>query len=80
MKQEYIVNLNDINNLRKFTTDMLYKIESHVDAIYERQVVDAKSLLGLASLSSHNIRIVINSDDEKELETFRRICERYEVK
>ena len=80
MKREYIINLNSINDLRQFTTDILYKIDSYIDAIYERQCVDAKSLLGLVSLSSHNIKVMIHSDDENELEEFRKICERYEVR
>lgn len=80
MKKEYIINLNDLTNLRQFTTDALYKISSHIDAIFERQVVDAKSILGLASLSGHNIKVVIYSDNEEELKTFMKICEKYEVK
>ena len=80
MRNKYIINLNNINNLRQFNTDILYKISSPVDARYENQVVDAKSLLGLISLSSHNIKVVIFSDNKEELETFKEICERYEVK
>ena len=79
MKKEYIINLNDVNDLRQFTTDILYKIENDVDAIYERYVIDAKSLLGLMTISAHDIKVLIHSNNETELELFRQICERYEV-
>lgn len=80
MKKEYTINLNNINNLRQFNGDILYQISSDVDARYKNQEVDAKSLLGLMMISVYDIIVSINSDDEKELETFRQICEKYEVK
>ena len=80
MRNEYIINLNDMNKLRQFTMDVLYKIDSHIDAIYGKQCVDAKSLLGLVTLANHDIKVVMHSDNEKELELFKNICERYEVK
>lgn len=80
MKNEYVINLSDINNLRQFTTDILYKVDGNVDAIYERQVVDAKSLLGLSSIAMHNIRVVIHTENLKELKEFKKICEKYAVK
>ena len=80
MKKEYIINLNNINNLRQFNGDIMYQISSDVDARYKNQVVDAKSLMGLMMISVNNITVSINSEEEKELETFRQICEKYEVK
>ena len=80
MKKEYTINLNNINNLRQFNGDILYQISSDVDARYKNQFVDAKSLLGLMLISVNDIVVSINSDNEKELETFRHICEKYEVK
>ena len=55
-------------------------IESDVNAVYENQIVDAKSVLGLVSLSSHPIKIEINSDDESEIEQLKGICEKFCVK
>ena len=49
----------------------MYQISSDVDARYKKQVVDAKSLMGLMMISVNDITVSINSDDEKELETFR---------
>lgn len=80
MKKEYLINLNNLNNLRQFNGDIMYQIASDVNAKYENQVVDAKSMMGLMMISIHDITVSINSDDEKELETFRQICEKYEVK
>lgn len=79
MKNKYLISLNNINNLRQFQSDILYKIKSDVDAIFERQTIDAKSLLGLISISVHNITVLIHSEDTKELETFEHICRKYEV-
>lgn len=80
MDKEYVINLNNINNLRQFNTNILYKITSNVDAKYENQTVDAKSLMGLISLSSHNITVIINSDDEEELKIFNSICKPFIIK
>lgn len=83
MKKEYIINLNNLNNLRQFNGDIIYGIESDVnamDSVYRTQIIDAKSMMGLMMISAHDIIVSINSSDEKELETFRKICEKYEVK
>ena len=56
MKREYEINLNNINDLKNFIHEMTYHIASDVDAIYDRQVMDAKSLLGLISISTHPIK------------------------
>lgn len=49
----------------------------HVDAIYDRQVVDAKSLLGVMSIAIHPLRVVIHSDDLSEVAYFAHICEKF---
>lgn len=77
MKKEFIINLNKIDDLKNFVHEMTYRLTSDVDAIFERQVVDAKSIQGVLSLSSHPITAKIHSDDENELEKFKEICERY---
>ena len=66
--------------MKAFVNEMTYHIKSDVDAIYERQVIDAKSILGLTSLASHPIAVVIHSDDLSEIAYFKSVCERYEVK
>lgn len=80
MKKEFIVNLNQIDNLKSFLYEMTYHIASNVDAKFEHQIVDAKSLLGLLSISSHPITVTIQSDDMSEIAYFTDVCERYEIK
>ena len=80
VKKEFVINLNEIEDLKALVNEMTYHIKSDVDAIYERQVIDAKSILGLTSLASHPIKVVIHSDDLSEIAYFKSVCERYEVK
>ena len=80
VKKEFVINLNEIDDLKAFVNEMTYHIKSDVDAIYERQVIDAKSILGLTSLASHPIKVLIHSDDLSEIAYFESVCERYEVK
>lgn len=79
MKKEFIIKLNMIEDLKNFVHEMSYHIAGEVDAIYERQIVDAKSILGMISLGSNPIRVVIHSNDISEIEYFKTVCERYEV-
>ena len=80
IKKEFVINLNEIEDLKTFVNEMTYHIKSDVDAIYERQVIDAKSILGMTSLASHPIKVLIHSDDLSEIAYFESVCERYEVK
>ena len=80
VKKEFFINLNEIEDLKAFVNEMTYHIKSDVDAIYERQVIDAKSILGMTSLASHPIKVLIHSDDLSEIAYFESVCERYEVK
>lgn len=66
--------------MKEFVNEMTYHIKSDVDAIYDRQVIDAKSILGLMSLSCHPIKVLIHSDDLSEIAYFKSVCEKYEVK
>ena len=80
MKKEFLINLNEISDLKEFVNLILYKITSDVDAIYENQVVDAKSLMGIITLASHPLLIRIYTDNNEELEVFNSICNKFEVK
>lgn len=80
INKEFIINLNKIEDLKEFVNEITYHIKSDVDAIYERQVIDAKSILGLTSLAIHPIKVKIHSDDLSEITYFKSVCERYEVK
>ena len=74
------MDLHDIDNTESFVKEISEKIRSDVDAIYERQVVDAKSLLGVVMITSRLIEVEIISDDEEEIKVFEEICKKYEVK
>ena len=80
MKKRFAVDLHDIDNTEGFVKEISEKIRSDVDAIYERQVVDAKSLLGVVMITSRPIEVEIISDDEEEIKVFEEICKKYEVK
>ena len=80
MKIRFTVDLHDIDNTESFVKEISEKIRSDVDAIYERQVVDAKSLLGVVMITSRPIEVEIISDDEEEIKVFEEICKKYEVK
>lgn len=77
MSKEHIVNLDNISLLKEFINEVTYHIKSDVDAIYDRQVVDAKSLLGVMSIAINPLRVVIHSDDLSEVAYFAHICEKF---
>lgn len=77
MKKEYVLNLNSFSDVGNFVRTLSTRIPYDVNAIYESQVVDAKSYLGLVSLSNHPITVKINTDDEELIEKFGEICEKY---
>ena len=77
MKKEFIIKLNMIEDLKNFVHEMTYNIKSDVFATYERQVINAKSLLGMISICVTPMVVEIFSDDEEEIKLFNEICERY---
>lgn len=78
MDTEFVINLNDISALKGFINEII-NIGSDVDAIFEKQILDAKSLIGVMSIAIHPITVVIHSDDSSEIERFAGICRKYEV-
>lgn len=79
MKKNFIMNLDSLTDLSNFVTELTTKISSDVDGIYQRQVVDVKSYLGLVSISIHPVNIIINTDDEDEIALFNEICKKYKT-
>lgn len=80
MQKQYLINLNNIADLQMFVNAVTYNIACDVDAVCGRHCVDAKSILGVLSISARNILVKINTEDITQIEKFRQICERYEVK
>lgn len=77
MKKEFTIKLNLIEDLKNFVHQMTYHIPSDVYATYGRQVIDAKSLLGMISICMAQMTVKIYSEDEEEIKLFSEICERY---
>lgn len=81
MKTEFILNLNSITDASHFVSEISKRVACDVDVSYGRHCVDAKSLMGVMSLSSHNVKAVIeNPTCEADIENFNNICKFYEVK
>lgn len=81
MKTEYILNLNSITDASHFVAEISAKVVCDVDVSYGRHCVDAKSLMGVMSLSNHNITATIkNPTCFADTENFNEICKAYEVK
>jgi hypothetical protein len=77
MRKEFTLNLDSLTDLEEFVHLLISKISADVDGCYEHQIVDAKSFMGMVSISTHPVTVRINSDDEKEVELFNGICSRY---
>ena len=74
-----IINLNKVSDLYSFTQE-IGSIPYDVDAIRGSYIVDAKSILGLMSLTlSEPITVRINSDDEVAIKQFEEICLKYKA-
>ena len=69
--------LDSLTDLEEFVHLLISKISADVDGCYEHQIVDAKSFMGMFSISTHPVTVRINSDDEKDVELFNGICSRY---
>lgn len=80
MKEKYVLNLNSITDLSNFISE-ISTISCDVDASFERHCVDAKSLMGVMSLSCNPVTVKLtNPVSEHDKENFARICEKYEIK
>ena len=62
--------LNDMNKMKRFI-DKVFRFESNIDAVKERYVVNAKSVMGLFSLDlSEPIELRLYSASEDEMVKF----------
>lgn len=62
--------LNDMNKMKRFI-DKVFRFESNIDAVKERYVVNAKSIMGLFSLDlSEPIELRLYSSNEDEMVKF----------
>lgn len=79
MKKDFLLNLDSLTDLNNFVINISANIPCDVDATYGRQVVDAKSYLGLVTLSIHPVRVSINTNNEDYIRRFNEICEKYKI-
>lgn len=79
---EYAVKFMAIDQVQKFVDD-IRKMPYDVDACHGNYVVDAKSLLGILSLSlSREIKLVVHCEEEDfnvAFDLLKLICEDYAV-
>lgn len=73
MNKEYVLNLDSLTDLNNFVIDISSNIPCDVDTKYGRQIVDAKSYLGLVTISIHPVTVVINTDNEDYIKRFNEI-------
>ena len=72
-----IVNLNDVETVKRFVDDMR-KIECDVDLVKGHYVIDAKSIMGVFSISlDQPVTARIHSDDEEVIKKFEELCTKY---
>lgn len=72
-----IIRLNEIEMLKQFVNDMR-SLECDVDVIKGRYIIDAKSILGLLSLSLNEpVTARVNTDDEEMIKQFEELCTKY---
>lgn len=71
------INLNDVSRIKKFT-ELVHTFDSDIDVIGDRSFCDAKSLLGLYTISlSKPVKVRLISDDEKEVKRFNKVMEEF---
>lgn len=72
-----LVSFKTIDQVQKFI-DSIRRIPCDVDARHGNYIVDAKSLLGILSLSlGREIQLVPHSDDREIIGFLENICEEY---
>lgn len=63
--------INSLDDAKKLN-DICNKYNEDIDIIYQRQIIDGKSYLGIASLIGHIVGVEIITDDEKVKEMFKK--------
>jgi len=74
---QFIVKFSAIDQVQKFIDD-IRKVPFDVDACHGHYVVDAKSVLGILSLSlGREINLVPHTDNSADFDLIQKICEEY---
>lgn len=64
-------NLDTIESVKKLV-NICDKYKENIDVVYGRQIIDGKSIMGIASLIGHIVGIEIITDDYNVKEMFRK--------
>ena len=76
MVRNYVIDLRDLTSLNNFIIEANQFTED-INAIYGNHVVDAKSYIGLASISMHPVKVEIITNSQLITEKFYSICKPY---
>ena len=72
-----IINLNDVEMVKQFVDDMR-QLPCDIDVIRGHYVIDAKSIMGIFSLSlDQPVTVKIHSEDEEIIKKFESLCTKY---
>ena len=75
MAPEFKVKFATIEQVQKFI-DAIRKVPYDVDACHGHYIVDAKSVLGILSLSlGREVTLIVHSDDAQAYEMLETICD-----
>lgn len=76
MVRNYVIDLRDLTSLNNFIIEANQFTED-INAIYGNHVVDAKSYIGLASISMHPVKVEIITDNPVVDNKFYDVCKPY---
>ena len=79
MSKEFKVGFKNAQETSEFCAKIKKYIPGDVDAKSGRYVVNAKSILGLLSISIDEMSISMDIYTTEEIDTLERICEKYKV-
>lgn len=71
-----LLHLQTVERVKSFI-EKINDFQCDIDAKYDRQIVDAKSFLGLLSLAHHETTIILHSDNQEDIKKFAEICEEF---
>lgn len=66
MRKEFTLNLDSLTDLEEFVHLLISKISADVDGCYEHQIVDAKSFMGMVSISTHPVIEIYDLVEDKD--------------
>lgn len=75
----HLIKFKEADNILSFVKELIDNIPCDVNAFYENQIVDAKSLIGLFGMSAHNIKVYAVTNNNDIQDKFNKICSKYKV-